>query len=89
MSLTVAAMPAYNEERNIARMVQGAKPHVDMVVVVDDGSSDATVERAEAGAIVSAESGHIIGGSKGCSRNRRIHSVAHYHLVFSLGVGLA
>jgi len=41
-------MPAYNEERNIARMVQGAKKHVDMVVVVDDGSSDATAEAAQA-----------------------------------------
>jgi glycosyltransferase involved in cell wall biosynthesis len=53
MSLTIAAMPAYNEERSIARMVQGAKKHVDRVVVVDDGSSDRTAEIAEsAGAYV-------------------------------------
>lgn len=48
MSLTIAAMPAYNEERSIAKMVLGAKKHVDTVVVVDDGSSDATSEIAEA-----------------------------------------
>ena len=48
MSLTIAAMPAYNEERSIAKMVLGCKKHVDMVVVVDDGSSDATAEIAEA-----------------------------------------
>ncbi len=48
MSLTIAAMPAYNEERSIAKMVLGAKKHVDTVVVVDDGSSDATAEIAEA-----------------------------------------
>ncbi len=48
MSLTIAAMPAYNEERSIARMVLGCKKQVDQVVVVDDGSSDATAEIAEA-----------------------------------------
>ena len=41
-------MPAYNEERAIARMVLGCKKHVDRVVVVDDGSTDATAEIAEA-----------------------------------------
>ena len=48
MSLTIAAMPAYNEERSIAKMVLGCKKYVDQVVVVDDGSSDATAEIAEA-----------------------------------------
>lgn len=48
MSLTIAAMPAYNEERSIAKMVLGCKKYVDRVVVVDDGSSDATAEIAEA-----------------------------------------
>jgi len=48
MSLTIAAMPAYNEERSIAKMVLGCRKHVDRVVVVDDGSSDATAEIAAA-----------------------------------------
>ena len=48
MSLVIAAMPAYNEERSIAKMVLGAKRHVDTVVVVDDGSSDASAEIAQA-----------------------------------------
>jgi len=48
LSLTIAAMPAYNEEHSIARMVQGCRKHVDRVVVVDDGSSDATARIAEA-----------------------------------------
>jgi len=48
MSLTIAAMPAYNEERSIAKMVIGAKKYVDQVVVVDDGSSDSIAEIAEA-----------------------------------------
>ncbi|KAF5421295.1 MAG: dolichol-phosphate mannosyltransferase [Candidatus Methanomarinus sp.] len=41
-------MPAYNEERYIAKMVLGSKKHVDKVVVIDDGSIDATAEIAEA-----------------------------------------
>ena len=41
-------MPAYNEERSIAKMVLGCRKHVDRVVVVDDGSTDATSEIAEA-----------------------------------------
>jgi len=53
LSLTIAAMPAYNEERSIASMVLGAKKFVDQVVVVDDGSTDRTAEVAEsAGAYV-------------------------------------
>ena len=48
MTLTIAALPAYNEERAIAKMVLGCKKHVDKVVVVDDGSHDATAEIAEA-----------------------------------------
>ncbi len=42
MTLTIAAMPAYNEEQAIAKMVLGYKKHVDRVVVVDDGSTDRT-----------------------------------------------
>jgi glycosyltransferase involved in cell wall biosynthesis len=48
ISLTIAAMPAYNEEHSIAKMVLGCKKYVDKVVVVDDGSADATSEIAEA-----------------------------------------
>ena len=46
ITLIIAAMPAYNEERSIAKMVLGCKKYVDQVVVVDDGSSDATAEIA-------------------------------------------
>ena len=44
--MIIAAMPAYNEEHSIAKMVLGCKKYVDRVVVVDDGSSDATAEIA-------------------------------------------
>ena len=38
----IAAMPAYNEERSIAKMVLVCKKYVNEVVVVDDGSTDAS-----------------------------------------------
>jgi len=48
-----ALVPAFNEERNIAAVVQGARPFVSLVLVVDDGSADSTGAAAQlAGAVV-------------------------------------
>lgn len=48
-SLRVAALiPAYNCAGRIGRVVAGARAHVPLVVVVDDGSSDGTGAEAEA-----------------------------------------
>jgi glycosyltransferase involved in cell wall biosynthesis len=44
----VAAIPCYNEANYIAAVVRRTAAHVDVVVVVDDGSSDDTVEVARA-----------------------------------------
>ena len=50
---TLVAMPAYNEEAHIARIIVGASQHADAVLVVDDGSKDDTISIATAlGAIV-------------------------------------
>ena len=46
-SLVVAAIPAFNEERTIAKLVLEAQKHVDVVLVCDDGSTDCTAEIAE------------------------------------------
>ncbi|MGA2784315.1 MAG: glycosyltransferase family 2 protein [Candidatus Bathyarchaeia archaeon] len=52
---TVVAIPAFNEERTIAKVIIRAKACVDKVVVVDDGSHDDTVLIAQAlGAVVLA-----------------------------------
>lgn len=42
----VAVIPAYNEEKNIEQAIREAMPHVSEVIVVDDGSTDATAEAA-------------------------------------------
>jgi len=44
--LIVACIPAYNEERTIARVVVEAQRYVDKVIVCDDGSTDLTGEIA-------------------------------------------
>ncbi len=45
--MIVAGIPAYNEEKNIARVILLAQRHVDAVVVCDDGSQDLTAEIAQ------------------------------------------
>ena len=51
--MIVAALPAFNEEKTIAKVIIGAFRQVDKVLVVDDGSTDATAEIAEKlGAVV-------------------------------------
>ena len=48
MPLTIAAMSVYNYEQSIAKTVLGCKKYVDKVIVIDEGSSDATAEIAAA-----------------------------------------
>jgi len=43
----VVGVPAFNEERTIAKVVLGAKKYADRVLVCDDGSTDMTGEIAE------------------------------------------
>src|SRR5450756_3158013 len=48
-----AVIPAFNEEHNIAAVVEGVRPFVTATVVIDDGSADNTAGAARAaGAIV-------------------------------------
>ena len=53
MTRVVAIIPAFNEEKRIPTVVSGTRKYVDGVIVVDDGSTDATAGMAErAGATV-------------------------------------
>lgn len=44
--MKIAIVPAYNEADNIVAVIRGLLPLVDEVVVVDDGSIDATAQEA-------------------------------------------
>ncbi len=46
--MMVAVIPAYNEERSIAKVILRTRQKVDRVIVIDDGSSDATGEISKA-----------------------------------------
>jgi glycosyltransferase involved in cell wall biosynthesis len=45
--LIIACIPAYNEEKTIARVIIKTQKYVDKVIVCDDGSKDMTSEIAE------------------------------------------
>lgn len=76
----VAVIPAHNEERFIGSVVLGARKHADAVIVVDDGSQDATAEIAEcAGAIVVRHERNLGKGAAlntGFGRARELHPQA-------------
>jgi UDP-N-acetylglucosamine---dolichyl-phosphate N-acetylglucosaminyltransferase len=61
----VAVIPAYNEAQTIADVLDHAKKHVDLLVVVDDGSSDRTAEIARAHGVVVVS--HVINRGLGAA----------------------
>lgn len=69
-------IPALNEEKTISKAIEEARPLVDQVVVVDDGSIDATRKKAEeSGAIVLA---HLINRGQGASlETGNKYAIAH------------
>jgi glycosyltransferase involved in cell wall biosynthesis len=79
----VAVIPAFDEARSIAAVVTGVLPHVEEVIVVDDGSRDDTASAARAaGATVIA---HQTNRGKGCAVRsgiaRALASPAWTHLL--------
>jgi len=60
-----ALIPALNEAAHIGDVVRGARPYVETVLVVDDGSTDSTAAAAEeAGAVVLRHQTNL---GKGCA----------------------
>lgn len=60
-----AVIPCFNEAGRIAPVIAGVLRHLPNVIVVDDGSTDATArEAADAGAIVVRRA---VNGGKGCA----------------------
>jgi len=62
---TFCVIPAFNEAKNITTVIKEAKAVVDRVVVVDDGSTDATYNLAKAQGVVCLK--HIINRGQGAS----------------------
>ena len=72
----VACIPAFNEERSIARVVLEARRYVDRVIVCDDGSTDMTGEIAEAlGAFVVRHERNMGYGAAICSLFREAFKI--------------
>jgi len=73
----IALIPAYNEERFIGTVVIKARRHVQIVIVVDDGSTDATADvAAGAGAIVIQ---HAANQGKGVALNTGLRQARGYN----------
>jgi glycosyltransferase involved in cell wall biosynthesis len=72
----IAVVPAYNEEATVAEVLEALFPHVDELIVVDDGSTDGTAR--EIGAWLP---GHPGARTLGFAQNRGMS--AAYYLAFS------
>ena len=62
---TVAIIPAYNEEKHIVETIVGVKKYSKDIIVIDDGSSDATYELAKKAQVTAIK--HVINLGKGAS----------------------
>lgn len=71
--IVIALIPAHNEARYIGSVVLQAHKYVDTVIVVDDGSTDATGEIAEAAGAVVIRHEHNLG--KGAALNTGFNEV--------------
>jgi polyprenyl-phospho-N-acetylgalactosaminyl synthase len=61
----IAVIPAYNEESMIAEVIDSVRPHVDEVVVVDDGSQDKTYLQAKSAQAIVTK--HLINRGQGAA----------------------
>jgi glycosyltransferase involved in cell wall biosynthesis len=78
-----ALIAAFNEETHIADVVRGTAPNVSRVIVIDDGSTDATSSKArEAGATVISHERNL---GKGCAIRTGLSQVlaqGYSHVLF-------
>ncbi|MDH3738247.1 MAG: glycosyltransferase family 2 protein [Alphaproteobacteria bacterium] len=77
MPHTVALIPAHNEALTIRTVVDATRPHVDAVIVIDDGSTDGTAEA------LSGCDAHLIRHPDNAGKGRRL--VEGLELAFTEG----
>lgn len=65
-SYTFALIPAHNESRTIRSVVDACLRHVDMVVVIDDGSTDGTTD------ILAGSGARVVRHSSNAGKGRRL-----------------
>ncbi len=68
----VAIIPAYNESRYVQGVAQGARRHVDVVIVVNDGSLDATAHSASVAGVIVVS--HAMNCGPGAATMTGIHA---------------
>ena len=71
---TAAIIPAYREQKHIGDVVRRARRHLDHVLVVDDGSDDATTQRAR------EASAEVMVHSQNCGKGEAIKTGLRYCL---------
>jgi glycosyltransferase involved in cell wall biosynthesis len=73
-SQTAAVIPGYQDEKHIGDIVRRTRERLDQILVVDDGSSDQTAERArEAGA-------EVIVHDQNCGKGEAVKTGLRYYL---------
>ena len=66
---TTVGIPAYNEEKNIAKIIVESKKFADQIIVCDDGSKDSTATIAESLGVI------VIKHNKNLGYGSAIHSI--------------
>jgi glycosyltransferase involved in cell wall biosynthesis len=83
-----ALIPAFNEAESIGSVIRGVRPQVETVILIDDGSSDATADIAEAAGAVCLR--RQCNGGKGAALREGIDHIAgcdFSHVLFLDGDG--